>query len=130
MCAQPVTGSIASWMKSSRWRLLTRGTQAMPRLQMSPMCIGVLPVMLLTFHVALPGGKVRLDDWAPYNVHLQASGYVGALAAALSPAQPPGSALPSGPVGRIVGGRRQGTSTWPGGSAAMAGDQRLPRADG
>src|SRR5437588_7992874 len=98
MWAQPVIGSIASWMKSSRWRLLTSGTHAMPRLQMSPMCIGVLPVMLLTFHVALLGARLRLDDCAPYNAHLQASGYVGAFTAAWLPAQPPGSALPSGPV--------------------------------
>src|SRR5437588_11063553 len=106
MWAQPVTGSIASWMKSRRCRLLTSGTQAMPKLQMSPMCIGVLPVMLLTFQVALPGARLRLDDCAPYKLHLHASGYVGAFTEALVPAQPPGSALPSGPVGRIVGVRR------------------------
>src|SRR5438067_1028560 len=60
MCAHPVVGSITSWMKSSRLRLLTPGTHAMPRLQMSPTCIGVLPVTLLTDQVALPGGSVRL----------------------------------------------------------------------
>src|SRR5436305_6280240 len=104
MCAQPVTGSTTSWMKSSRCRLLPAcPTHAMPRLQMSPTCIGTVPVRLLTVHVALPGGNVRFDDCAPYSAHLHGFGYVGTFAL---PAHPPGSALPVGPIGRMVGVRK------------------------
>ena len=41
MWAQPCS-SRAIEMKSARWRFDARGGQAMPRLQMSPACIGAL----------------------------------------------------------------------------------------
>src|SRR6266513_706825 len=63
MWAQPF-GSRVSEMKSSRLRFELGATQKMPRLQMSPMCIGVV-VIWVVVQVALPGLKVRLVDWAP-----------------------------------------------------------------
>src|SRR3954467_12656787 len=102
MCAQPVTGSIASLMKSSSPRPLRPGTHAVPRLQMSPACIGVCPVTFVTDQVALSGGLVRSRDWAAYKLHRHAVGQVGDP----EPLQPPGSALPLGPVGKIVAVRR------------------------
>src|SRR5947199_9936829 len=104
MCAQPVTGSTTSWMKSSRCRLLPAWpTHAMPRLQVSPACIGTVPVRLVTVNVALPGGSVRFDDCAAYSAHLHGGGYDATFEL---PAQPPGSALPVGPIGSTVGVRR------------------------
>src|SRR5260221_4540489 len=42
MCANPVVGSTVSLMKSRRWRFDVGSTHKMPRLQMSPTCIGVV----------------------------------------------------------------------------------------
>src|SRR6266550_3914966 len=47
-------GSSVSMMKSSRLRLELGARQKMPRLQMSPMCIGVV-VIWVVVQVALPG---------------------------------------------------------------------------
>src|ERR1051326_3929376 len=104
MCAQPLASN-ASLMKSSRFLFDAGATQKMPRLQISPMCIGVV-VIWLTAQVAALVPEVRLSDSAPYRFHWQAGGKVEGLPVASGPAQPPGSALPSGSVGRISGVRR------------------------
>src|SRR5438093_8502857 len=126
MCAHPF-GSSVSMMKSRRLRLELGARQKMPRLQMSPTCIGVV-VTWVTAQVADDGAAVRFRDWAAYRFQLQAGGYVvGLPLAGPGPAQPPGSALPNGSVGRIVGVRRYATSTLPGSPAAIAGKKCVPR---
>src|SRR5438477_13112537 len=101
MCAQP-DGSTASMMKSSRLRLELGATQKMPRLQMSPMCIGVV-VICVADHEALLGLDVRLSDCAANRFHWQAGGQVGGLPPVPGPAQPPGSALPNGSEATMSG---------------------------
>src|SRR5439155_26479492 len=59
MCAQPFW-SMVSMMKSSRLRLELGARQKMPRLQMSPMCTGVV-VICVTAHVARPGGELQVQ---------------------------------------------------------------------
>src|SRR5437899_2279270 len=66
MCAQP-RGSSVSMMKSSRLRLELGATQAIPRLQMSPMCIGVV-VIWVVVHVALAGLKLRFRDCPAFRL--------------------------------------------------------------
>ena len=56
-------GSRVSWMKSRRWRFELAATQAIPKLQMSPICIGVV-VISVVVQVALAGLAVRFSDWA------------------------------------------------------------------
>src|SRR5436309_6057583 len=113
MCAQPFWSSV-SMMKSRRWRLELGARQKMPRLQMSPMCIGVV-VICVVAHVAPAGPRLKLSDCAAYRFQLHAGGYVGGFPlAGPGPAHPPGSALPNGSVGRMVLVRRYATSTLPG----------------
>ena len=58
---------------------------------------------------------------------MHGGGYVvGLPLAGPGPAQPPGSALPNGSVGRISVVRRYATSTCPGSPAAIAGNQWVP----
>src|SRR2546421_12505915 len=105
MCAQP-RGSSVCMMKSSRLRLELGATQAIPRLQMSPMCIGVV-VIWVVVHVALAGLKLRFRDCPAYRFQWQAGGYVvGFPFAGPGPAQPPGLALPNASVGTISGVRK------------------------
>src|SRR5487761_378844 len=105
MWAQPCE-SRSSLMKSSRLRLELGATHAIPRLQMSPMCIGVVVIWVLA-QVALAVLKVRLSDWEAKRFQLHGGGYVvGFPFAGPGPAQPPGSALPNASVGRISGVRR------------------------
>src|SRR5216117_2249421 len=105
MWAQPRLSS-ASEMKSSRFRFELGATQKMPRLQTSPMCIGVV-VTWLTAHVAAAVPFERFTDCAAYRFQLHAGGYViGLPLSGPGPPQPPGSALPRGSVGRIVVERR------------------------
>src|ERR1044072_9206517 len=101
MWPHPVVGSIASWMKSSRCRLEpAEPTHAMPRLQMSPTCIGASAgVSSLVVHVAWSGGDVKFADCPANKPHLHAPAVTLPDAA-----QPPGSALPVGPVSRRDGG--------------------------
>src|SRR5438445_11651053 len=100
MCAHPF-GSSVSMMKSRRLRFELGARQKMPRLQMSPTCIGVV-VILVIAHVALAGLNVRFTDCAAYRFQLQAGGSVGALpVAGPGTAQPPGSALPNASVCRF-----------------------------
>jgi hypothetical protein len=73
MCANPVVGSTVSEMKSSRFRFEFGSTQKMPRLQMSPICIGVV-VTAPVVHVAMPVGDVRSSDWPAYRFQLQVGG--------------------------------------------------------
>src|SRR2546430_15891235 len=95
MCAQPFE-SRSSMMKSSRFRFELGATQKMPRLQMSPMCIGVV-VIWVTAHVAPPGPALRFSDCAAYRFQLHAGGQGGGVPfAGPGPAQPPGSGLPDG----------------------------------
>src|SRR5438105_14597175 len=77
MCAQPFE-SRSSIMKSSRFRFELGATQKMPRLQMSPMCIGVV-VIWVTAHVAPPVPAVRFSDCAAERVQLHAGGAVVGL---------------------------------------------------
>src|SRR5207247_10238907 len=72
MWAQPF-GSRVSEMKSSRLRLELGARQKMPRLQMSPTCIGVV-VICVTAQVAAAGLAVRFTDCAAYRFQLQAGG--------------------------------------------------------
>src|SRR5467141_3410608 len=72
MWAQP-WGSRSSLMKSSRLRLELGATQAMPRLQISPTCIGVV-VTCVIVQIALPGLEVRFSDWAAYKFQLHVGG--------------------------------------------------------
>src|SRR5437867_2299813 len=117
--------SIVSMMKSRRFRFEAGATQKIPRLQMSPICIGDV-VIWLTAHVAPDGPFARLSDCAAYRFQGQAGGNVGGLPVASGPAQPPGSALPRGSVGRISVVLRYATSTWPGLPAAIAGKKCVP----
>src|ERR1700740_814278 len=110
MCAQPC-GSVSSWMKSSRLRFELGATQKMPRLQMSPMCIGVV-VICVTAHVAFDVPALRLVDVAAYRFHWHGAGYVvGLPLPGPGPAHPPASAFPNASVGTISGVRRYATST-------------------
>src|SRR5258706_13933978 len=97
MWAQPRASSV-SMMKSRRFRFEAGATQKIPRLQMSPTCIGVV-VIWLTAHVAPDGPFARLSDCAAYRFHGQADGKVGGLPSAAGPARPPGSACPTGSAG-------------------------------
>src|SRR5438132_5357897 len=125
MCAQPC-GSTASMMKSSRCRFELGARHAIPRLQMSPMCIGVV-VICVPAQVAFAGLEVRVSDCAAYRFQLHVGGYVvGLPLAGPGPAQPPGLALPNGSVGMISVVRRYATSTCPGSPAAIAGNQWVP----
>src|SRR5579864_998527 len=121
MWAQPALSSV-SLMKSRRLRLETVGTQAIPRLQMSPMCIGV-DVIWVTAQLAAAVPEPRLSDCAPYRFHWHGPGYFGLTA---GPAHPPGSAFPNGSVGTMAEVRRYATSTWPGLPAAIAGKKCVP----
>src|SRR5205814_8128247 len=101
-------------MKSRRLRLDDGARQKMPRLQMSPTCIGVV-VTWVVAHVARDGPRLRFTDCAAYRFQLQAGGYVVASPLA-GPclAYPLGFAFPSAVVCGIVLVRRYGTSTLPG----------------
>src|SRR5438874_1129902 len=99
MWAQPF-GSRSSMMKSSRLRFELGAKQKMPRLQISPTCIGVV-VICVTVQVAEAGLEVKLTDCPAYRFHWHAGGYVGGLPCACGPAHPPASALPNGSVGSI-----------------------------
>src|SRR5258706_3175532 len=113
-------------MKSSRLRLELGATQAMPRLQMSPTCIGVVVIWLIV-QVALPGLEVRFSDWAPYRFQLQIGGEgVGVPLAGPGPAQPPRVVFPKGSVGGVAEGRREGTSAFPRALAGMGRDKIVP----
>src|SRR5438105_11093539 len=72
MCAQPRL-SIVSMMKSRRLRFDAGAKQKMPRLQMSPMCIGVV-VIGVTAQVAASTPLLRFRDCAPYRFQAQAGG--------------------------------------------------------
>src|SRR3982074_3465823 len=105
MWAQP-WGSRSSLMKSSRLRLELGATQAMPRLQMSPTCIGVV-VSCVLVQAARAGLEVRFSDWAAYRFQLHVGGYVVGLPfAGPGPAQPPGLAFPKASVGMMAVVRR------------------------
>src|SRR5438309_10976323 len=113
MCAHPL-GSSVSVMKSSRLRFEVGYKQAMPRLQISPTCIGVV-VTAEVVQVAAAVLEVRLNDCPAYRFQLHVGGYVvGLPLAGPGPAHPPGSAFPNGSVGRISGVRRCATCTRPG----------------
>src|ERR1700740_261391 len=99
MWANPVVGSTVSEMKSSRLRLEFGSTQKMPRLQMSPTCIGVV-VAAPVVQTACEGAAVRFRDWPAYRFQLHVGGYVSGLPVT-GPAQPPASNFPDGPVGSI-----------------------------
>jgi hypothetical protein len=60
-CAKPVVGSTVSLSKSSRLRFEFGSRQKMPRLQMSPTCVGVV-VTAPVVQVAMPVGDVRFSD--------------------------------------------------------------------
>src|SRR5439155_20286411 len=77
MCAQPFW-SMVSMMKSSRLRLELGARQKMPRLQMSPMCTGVV-VICVTAHVARPGARFKFSDCAAYRFQRHAGGEVVGL---------------------------------------------------
>src|SRR5256714_8781626 len=62
MCANPVVGSTVSLLKSSRLRFEFGSTQKMPRLHMSPTCIGVV-VTAPVVQTSLRGAAVKLSDW-------------------------------------------------------------------
>ncbi len=62
MWAQPLL-SIVSMMKSRRLRFDDGAMQKMPRLQMSPTCIGVVVIWLIP-QVAPLTPLVRFSDWA------------------------------------------------------------------
>ena len=62
MWAKPVVGSTVSLLKSSRFRFEFGSTQKMPRLQMSPTCVGVV-VTAPVVQSAVLGGSVRSSDW-------------------------------------------------------------------
>src|ERR1044071_9759066 len=119
MCAKPVVGSTVSLLKSSRLRFEFGSTQKMPRLQMSPTCIGVVGTAPVV-HVSCPGAAVRLSDCPASRFQLQVGGYVLGLPLP-GPAQPPGSNFPSESVGSISFVRSQLTSTLPGSPAAIVG---------
>src|SRR5207245_5937820 len=105
MWAHP-DGSSVSMMKSSRLRLELGARQKIPRLQMSPMCIGVV-VIWVVVHVAVAGVKLRFRDCPAYRFQGQGGGYVmGFPFAGPGPAQPPGLALPNASVGTISGVRK------------------------
>src|SRR2546421_149681 len=126
MCAHPFWSSV-SMMKSRRLRFELGARQKMPRLQISPTCIGVV-VICVVVHVALDGPRFRFSDCAAWRFQLHAGGYVvGFPLAGPGPAHPPGSAFPNGSVGRMVLVRRYATSTLPGSPAAIAGKKCVPR---
>src|SRR5207302_9886288 len=95
MCAHPCWSSV-SLMKSSRLRFELGAKHAMPRLQMSQMCIGVV-VICVTAHVACDGPSERFTDRAAYRLHWHAGGYVEGMPAAPDPAHQHVSACPHGP---------------------------------
>src|SRR3979411_844182 len=97
MWLQPC-GSRADMLKSSRWRFDIVGTQAMPRLQMSPTCRGVL-VIGGPAHVAPDGPFCRFRDCAAYRFHGQGP---TSYATVLLPAQPTGRTLPRASVGSVA----------------------------
>src|ERR1051326_842668 len=73
ICAQPVLGSIVSMLKSSRLRLEVGSTQKIPRLQMSPTCIGVVVTCVLV-KAARAGLRERFTDCPATRFQLQAGG--------------------------------------------------------
>src|SRR5256885_16400205 len=77
MWAQPLA-SRSSMMKSSRLRLELGARQKMPRLQMSPTCIGVV-VIWVTLQVAPAVPLFRFTDCAANRFQLHAGGEVGGL---------------------------------------------------
>ena len=64
---------MSSMMKSSRLRFEDGARQKMPRLQMSPTCIGVV-VIWVTVHVAPETPSDRFSDCPAKRFHLQAGG--------------------------------------------------------
>src|SRR5258708_3647877 len=116
MWAQP-WGSTVSMMKSARWRLERFGGQAIPRLQMSPTCMG-LGVILVRAQVGLVLPRSR--DWPAHRNHWLV------LVQLTVGKHIPGQSLPLGPVGTTVDVCSQATSTIPGSPAAMAGNQLEP----
>src|SRR5213593_3853762 len=72
MWAQPF-GSRVSEMKSSRLRFELGARQKMPRLQMSPTCIGVV-VIWVTVQLAALGLRFRFSDCPPKRFQLHAGG--------------------------------------------------------
>src|SRR5437773_6561886 len=115
-------------MKSRRLRLDDGARQKMPRLQMSPTCIGVV-VTWVVAHVARDGPRLRFTDCAAYRFQLHAGGYVvGFPLSGPGPAHPPGRNLPVASVGSISFVCSHPTDTWPGAAAAIVGKTSVPGA--